>query len=742
MTRSPSGSIAIRSRRALFGAALLLLACGPQEPQAEIGESLDPRSSGPAAITSESETTMASDSPITLEDIATYPLPGTAVPGNVSFSPDGRWLTWLDSPDDSLSRELFAAPLDDAGKLGEIRRVVEPPGGGVSEDKLSPEEKLARERQRMLSLGITSYAWAKQRDRMLIPLTGEIWVQDGIEAETASELRLLVGKIEDPRPALDPRLSPDAEQVAFVRGGELWVVPADGSAAPIQLTKGAAEQGRVRGLAEYIAAEEMNRHSGYWWSPDSQQIAFIEVDETHIPPYRIIHQGKDEVGDRAQEDHGYPFAGRDNARVRLGVIASKGGPIRWLDLAVPEWAERGGEWTTDPANDFYLARVHWKPDGTLCAQIQDRRQLELRLSCFPGGAGPAQTILTETSEVWINLHHMFKPLELDEATAAAHPEQVGGFVWASEKTGFTHLYLHAADGRELAQLTSGEWMVEDVVAIDEAAQKLWFTATREDPRERHLYEVGFDGHNLRKLTEARGMHGVTIDRQHRFFVDAWSSASTPPTVELRSLADGKLLATLHPSEHSPVDPRIAKLELDPPEFVELNAADGKTKLYGAVYKPDPTLHGPGPYPTVISVYGGPHAQRVSDSWGLTVDLRAQYLRDHGYLVFKLDNRGSARRGLAFEGALRHDMGNVEVRSKSPGSSSWSPRASPIRLESRSTGGATAATWPRWPSLARPRASKWQSPARRSPTGTATTPTTPSATWACRRRISKATRARA
>ncbi|MFO7562557.1 MAG: DPP IV N-terminal domain-containing protein [Enhygromyxa sp.] len=678
MTRSASRSSAIRGRRAIVWAALLSLACGPQEPQPKLDEIQGRSATGSAALTPEPNTPMASDSPITLEDIATRPLPGTAVPGSVAFSPDGQWLTWLDSPDDSLSRELYAAPLDDAGRLGEVRRVVEPPGGGVSEDKLSPEEKLARERQRMLALGITRYAWAKHHDRMLVPLTGEIWVQDGIDAP----LRLLVGKANpgssqaksgaapggasDPRPALDPSLSPDGQQVAFVRGGELWVVPAEGSAAPVQLTKGGAEQGRTRGLAEYIAAEEMDRHRGYWWSPDSQQLAFVEVDETHIPPYRIVHQGKDEVGDRAQEDHGYPFAGRDNARVRLGVISSKGGPIRWLELAVPEWAERGGEWGSDPANDFYLARVDWKPDGTLCAQLQDRRQLELRLVCFPGAAGPGQTILSETAEVWINLHHMFKPLELDEATAAAHPEQLGGFVWASEKTGFMHLYLHAADGRELAQLTSGEWMVEGVVEIDEAAQKLWFVGTREDPRERHLYEVGFDGQNLRKLTEAKGMHGVTIDRRRRFFVDSWSSASTPPTVELRSLASGELLATLHPNEHSPLDPRIVRLELEAPEFVELSAADGETKLYGAIYKPDPTLHGRGPYPTVVSVYGGPHAQRVSESWGLTVDLRAQYLRDCGYLVFKLDNRGSARRGLAFEGALRHDMGKAEVEDQVAG----------------------------------------------------------------------------
>jgi dipeptidyl-peptidase-4 len=644
----------------LVAAFALALGCDKQpEPQPQPHEQ-------PAPIVTE-PSLMAIESKIILEDIASYPLPGTATPGALRFSPDGRWLTWLDSPHDSLSRELFALELGasetgDKAETAELRRVVEPPGGGVSEDNLSPEEKLARERLRMRDLGITSYSWARYADRMLIPLTGEIWLQDGVDAP----LRKLVGKSEsDARPCLDPSLSPDGKHVAFVRGNELWVVAADGSSEPRQVTKD-IEPGKTRGLAEYIAAEEMGRHSGYWWSPDSSSLAYVEVDETHIPAYRIVHQGKATVGADAQEDHGYPFAGTDNARVRLGVVGSDGSKQRWLDLEVPEWSERSGAWTKDPARDFYLARVEWMPDGSLTAQVEDRRQQELRLLRFADAEGPATTLITETSDVWINLHDLFEPLELDEATAAAHPEQVGGFLWGSEKSGFMHLSLHAADGRQLAQLTSGEWLVEGIVEVDEAGQKLYFAASKGDPRERHVFEVGLDGQGLKPLTEAPGSHGISIDRELRYYIHSHSSMSSPPTVSLHRLSDHKLLRTLHPSTPESVDPRVAKLALTPPELVELLAADGTTKLYGAVYKPDPVAHGPGPYPTVVSVYGGPHAQRVTNSWGMTVDLRAQYLRDHGYLVFKLDNRGSARRGLAFEGALRHDMGNVEVRDQVAG----------------------------------------------------------------------------
>lgn len=654
---------ALPSRTALVLLAWLGLACEPQAtPPSPSTPMTQPEPTPPAASPQPT-------SPITLEAIATYPLPGTAMPGGLAFSPDDRWLTWLDSPDGTLVRELFAKDL----ASGQIVHAVEPPGGGEREDNLSPEEKLARERLRQRALGVTRYAWAKQGDRLLIPLSGEVWVK-GREGSGAvgDPLRKLVGKDPQGRPVLDPKLSPDGTQVAYVQGDELWVVPFEGG-EPRPLTRGGAEQGLVRGLAEYIAAEEMDRHDGLWWSPDSKRIAFAEVDERGLASYRIMHQGKDEVGELAQEDHRYPFAGTRNAKVRLGVVELAGGTIRYVDLVQPDWAARSqaGEgvtpWTDDPAHDYYLARVHWLPDGTLLAEVEDRRQLELRLLAFGGAATPppnsaGRELLRETSSVWINLHGLFRPLELDEATAAAHPEQVGGFVWASEKTGFRHLYLHAADGRELVALTSGAWMVDEIVALDEARQKLWFTAGKDDPRQRQLYEVGFDGQGLRAITSEPGVHGVVIDHAHDRFVDIHSSRAKPPTIRLRSLTDGALIETLHDE----VDPRVAALELEPPELVELLADDGATTLYGAIYRPDAALHGPGPYPTVVSVYGGPHAQRVDDSWGMTVDLRAQYLRDHGYLVFKLDNRGSARRGLAFEAALRHDMGNVEVRDQVTG----------------------------------------------------------------------------
>ncbi len=571
------------------------------------------------------ETTIGDPEPtgLPLEETVRYPLPGTAVPGAVAFSPDDRYLTYLHSPDRTLDRRLFA--LDPDG--GDPFVAVVPPAGGAREGELSLEEQLERERRRELGLGVTTYSWAREGDRLLVPLRGGLWVQDGVRGE----LRQLVAADAD-GPALDPRISPDGATVSFVRGGELHVVDAGGDgAAPRRLTS-SAEDGLTHGLAEFVAQEELDRHHGHWWSRDGRHLAFTRVDERHVPVYRIVHQGADEVGEGAQEDHRYPFAGKANALVTLAVIDAGGGEPRWLDVG-----DLGGD------AGGYLARVHWGRDGRLHVQTVDRRQQRLTLLRFDPATGAREELLVEESDVWINVHDCFRSLD------------GGWFVWASERTGFRHVELRDPDGGLARTLTSGEWIVDTVVGVDEEAGTLWCTGTRDGPTQRHLYAVPLAGGDPRRITGDGGLHDVVLDHRHRRFVDTHSRADRPPTVTLRALDDGRVLRTVHDDP----DPRVARLGLRPPRLTSFTTTDGAT-LHAALYHP-PESAGPPPHPLVVSVYGGPHAQRVVDGWSVTTEMRAQWLREQGYLVAVVDNRGSARRGLAFEGAIRHDLGNLEVR---------------------------------------------------------------------------------
>jgi len=367
---------------------------------------------------------------LTPEDVATYPLPGMAIPADFAFSPDDRLITYLDSPDESLTRQLYA--LDP--ESGDRRLLVASPGGGTTEESVSLEEALRRERQRQRALGVAQYAWARHANRLLIPLQGALFVQDG----DGAPLREILPS--GPHPALDAQLSPDGAWFAFVRDAELYVISADGG-EPRQLTDGARGTGKTHGLAEFIAQEEMGRSHGFWWSPDSQRIAFTAVDETHIPVYRITHQGKDSTSEGAQEDHRYPFAGMPNATVRLGVIPIASGAPVWMDLG--------------PETDQYLARVNWFLDGMLTAQIENRAQNILDLIRFDPHTGEQTRLLRETSDIWINLHDVLRPLK------------DGGFIWASERTGFQHLYRYDQGGNLLNTITGGDWMVDGIAGVDE-----------------------------------------------------------------------------------------------------------------------------------------------------------------------------------------------------------------------------------------------------------------------------------
>ncbi len=619
---------------------LLLSPCACDSLPLGEQETPPPAVEGPDAEAPQDDPAMNAPTPppqgaISIEDVATHPRPGTSTPGAVRFSPDGKHLTYLFSPEGSLNRDLYVQPVEG----GERKLLFTPPGGGATEENLSPEEKLQRERMRMRSLGVTSYAWSKENERFLVPVRGDLWVQEGLEGR--------MHRIVDTEgsPALDARFSPDGTSVAYVLDDELYVVPALGGES-IQLTRGARGTGKTHGLAEYIAQEEMGRHHGYWWSTDGTALAFTEVDERHIPVYRIEHQGKDAPH---HEDHGYPFAGEPNAKVRLGVVSAQGGKPLWLDLNATGIA---GE--RDPT-DLYLARVHWMPDGSVMAQVENREQTALHLVRYDA-KGVATKVLEETSEVWVNLNDGFRAF--DEVSAEGpHADLAGGFLWQSERTGFSHLYAYDAAGKEVRALTSGPWLVDAVVGVDQAAGEVYFTGTKDGPTQRHLYKVSLSGGDTTKLTDDPGMHAIVLSPTNDRFIDSWSSLQHGPQIDVRSTEDGAKVSTVEID----ADPRVEALDLQPPELVTLTTGDG-VELHGAVYKPA----GEGPFPTMVSVYGGPHAQRVQDDWSLTVDMRAQYLRSLGYLVFKLDNRGSARRGLSFEGAIKHDMGNLEVKDQVEG----------------------------------------------------------------------------
>ena len=547
----------------------------------------------------------------------------------VKISPDGQLVAYLQGRDDDKDRyDLWAYDV----RAQKHRRLVDSRTLAGADKALSAEEEARRERQRTSSYsGIVEYSFAPDSRHLLIPLNGDLYVYD-LAAKPEQAVRRLTNT---EAYETDARFSPRSHYVSFVRDQNLYVIDlANGTERAITREGG----GLVSfGMAEFIAQEEMDRDTGYWWSPDERRIALARVDESpvnEVERFEIQATGARIVKQR------YPATGTPNARVDL-FIADLGSDVRLqLDLG---------------QGDFYLPRVDWFPDSRAVAvQRQSRDQKTLELLRFELN-GRGSVLLTERSDSWVPLHR--------ELTFLLKTRQ---FIWASSRDGFQHLYLYGNDGTPVRQLTRGEYVVEGVStepavrAVDERTRRVYFAAGLPSPMERHLFWVSLDKPGTpQRVTQGAGTHDTTMSQDARVFVDKYSNTETPPNVTLRNAA-GAVMTVLVPNKLDSLHPYGGFAdEHVPAEFGTLNAADGQA-LYYRMVKPRNLVPGKR-YPVLFDVYGGPARQRVVNAWG---NLFHQYLAQHGYIVFTLDNRGSGQRGTKFETAMLGPtggkLGSIEV----------------------------------------------------------------------------------
>ncbi len=540
---------------------------------------------------------------------------------NAKISPDGKRVSFLRGKAESVNQlDLWEYNI----ASGKTQLLVDSKMLITGEEVLSDEEKARRERQRIAGFsGIVDYQWGSDGNTLLFPLGGELYLYDLTQSAAK---KITAGK----GFATDPKISPKGAFVSFIRERNLWVIDLK-SAKEIQITNDASDV-IANGIAEFVADEEMDRHTGYWWAPDDSAIAFTRIDESPVPVQKRFEIYPDRTDIVEQR---YPASGDKNVLIELKVVNLSADKKSVADI------DLGKE------KDIYLARVQWRDARHLTFQRQNREQRLLDLIEVDLANFKQSTLLQETSKSWINLHNNL------------HLLKDGRFIWSSEQSGFMHLSLHARDGKKLKTLTSGDWQVDDLLAVDEKSQRIYFSGTKTTARERHVYAIDFNGNTPVQLTKTEGMHLATFSGDAGVYVDVWSNTQTPPQAELHR-ADGSKIANLVDNSINANHPYQKYWAAHgKTEFGELKAADGET-LHYSVIKPmdfDPAKK----YPVVVFVYGGPAAQTVINSWPGRADaFFNQYLSQRGYLVFSIDNRGTPRRGVKFGSALFRHQGNVEV----------------------------------------------------------------------------------
>lgn len=551
---------------------------------------------------------------LSLERIAADPPLAGRLPRQAEVSPGGHWVSLLrPSQADSEVLELWAQP--SAG--GEPRKLVAAADLlGGAQQKLSEAEKMALERQRINQRGITSYQWCGSDDSaLLFPLSGDLYVvRLTATGPQAQKLALEAGA-----PKQDPHCTPDGKSLAYVQGGNLFMLPLVAGAKPQQLTTdGSATVGW--GLAEFIAAEELSRQRGYWWSKDGKHLLALRVDESGVAVKTRAQIFADRT-DMTQQR--YPAAGQANAKVTAFVIDAANGQRR--ELPLPDTAE-------------YIARAGWFADGTPWLQWFTRDQTRLTLTEFKPGAAP-RDVTVETDPAWVEVH--------DDLI-----ETPRGLLWSSEASGRRQLLLiDRASGKRTSLTQQAEAVAHAVCAGDKGVV---FAAAGDRGKSQELYAVPLAGGKAQAVAGAaeRQWRDAKADAGCTRLLVTRSAWGEPPRLELRSLGQAGAIAL---AGDAPA-PEL-KAYSNTPQALDLTAADGRTLLNAFFFAAQDGREGK--HPVIVMAYGGPGSATVNWAWGRDMPLIAHW-QQRGYGVLMLDTRGMEHRDREFTRAHFRAFGKNEV----------------------------------------------------------------------------------
>lgn len=420
-----------------------------------------------------------------------------------------------------------------------------------------------------------------------------------------------------------------AKAIAYTLNNNLFI--ANSTNPKITVTE-ISDKNIVSGQA--IHRSEFGIHKGTFWSPEGNYLAFYQKDETNVTDYPLVDINSYPA---SLINIKYPMAGQGSEQAKIGIFNLKTQKTTYLNI--------------DTTDEHYLTNLSWTPDEkyVLVAEI-NRGQNHVWYNRYSVETGKkVNTLFEETSDKWTE----------PEFDAVFLPKSTTNFLWFSERNGFMNLFEYTTDGKLVKQLTNFKWVVTEILGFDESGKNVFITGTGEDARESHTFKVNLKTGKYSKLTTQNGTHYTKLSSSGEYLIDNYSNLTTPNIIEV--VATKKVKSTSILIAENP----LKEYNIGTTEFVTLKGVDG-IDLYARVIKPadfDETKK----YPVLIYVYGGPHAQMVTNSWlgGANLWMDA-FATNEDYIVFTLDNRGSANRGFAFESAIHRNLGDAEIEDQLTG----------------------------------------------------------------------------
>jgi dipeptidyl-peptidase-4 len=538
-------------------------------------------------------------------------------PGELTWSPDGMHLTYLSGGElldvDPVSGRLHVLVSRD--KMAQLQ------GGSISE-----QDRDHRERY-----GMAGYIWAPDSAHILFDADGRLWLYDlhngtGVNTGYAG---MASGD--------DPKLSPDGSTISFIRDHGLAVVRLHDQGEPtaplVSAPAGAEGQVLLDGEVDWVYEEELDVRSNYFWSPDSKNIAYLQMNETQVPRYPIT----DWIPVHAEiNGQRYPQPGDPNPDVHLGIVSAHGGKTTWVKLPIHQ-------------GDDYIPRFGWVDNKTVWVETLTRNHKHRTIYFADTGFGEARPMLDVSDDKFLDENY--------DVTVS------DGFIVLTQWTdGHNHIYLYSydkakplsADAKLVRQLTKGDFEVGTVYRVNVAHKMVDYASSEGNPLDQQIWQVNFDGER-KQLSEGAGTHDATFSPDGAVYADKISSRMRPPSLRLCHATGAPEPASgchVFWETHA-----LDSYHLHAPEQLEVKAKDGAT-IYATLLLPSGTLAAAS-VPLIVNPYGGPGEMSVADSWKNDL-LFDELLAQHGFAVLHADNRGMAHQGRDFEQAAYHNFGPVQL----------------------------------------------------------------------------------